>query len=349
MSQMKEKRSDETAPIVRPKPNYIRFFIVMPIVLGLGFGLTYLAAKQPDIGDMIAFNSYSTILAKTLFATALLSYGLNLIVFIPAGIYETEKFFDLTGSITYILCSIVSLAIGSDGFKSEYLHPRQILLTCFVIIWALRLGSFLYARIHSAKKDGRFDEIKINFLRFMAVWTIQGLWVLLTALPVYTANGMSTTSNAAKDFGAQDAIGVFTWVVGFAIEVIADRQKGAFAADPSNKGKWIDVGLWRYSRHPNYFGEMTLWTGNFITAATLFEDSQWATVISPLFVVFLLMKVSGVPALEKRADEKWGGIKEYESYKQAVSIIIPMPRKEVDANLQTDNLVRNGSGPADAI
>merc|ERR1711907_280713 len=177
------------------------------------------------------------------------------------------------------------------------------------------------------KKDGRFDEIKINPPRFLGAWTIQGTWVTLTALPVFTVNAFA--SNAA--LGALDIIGWAVWVLGFAIEIISDNQKSAFAErqkqlKASNKdyqSTYINEGLWYYSRHPNYFGEMTLWLGQFIAASSTFSGTQWVCVLSPLFVIFLLMKVSGVPMLEQRSDEKFGGNPEYKLYKENTSVLVP--------------------------
>ena len=182
-----------------------------------------------------------------------------------------------------------------------------------------RLGSFLFTRIKKDGKDGRFDDIKITPPRFFAAWTIQGVWVLLTALPVFTVNAMSST----KDLGVNDYIGWAIWVLGFALEVISDNQKGAFAANPANKGQFINEGLWYYSRHPNYFGEMTLWLGQFVAATSVISGSQYCLVISPLFVVFLLCEISGLPTLEARRDEKFKGNAEYELFKANTSILIP--------------------------
>ena len=188
-----------------------------------------------------------------------------------------------------------------------------------VILWCTRLGYFLFSRISKDKKDGRFDEIKINPPRFFAAWTIQGIWVLLTALPVFTVNAF----HSPKAIGALDITGWAVWFIGFSIEIVADNQKSAFAADEKNRGKYINEGLWYYSRHPNYFGEITLWLGQFIAASSTFSDSQWVCAISPLFVAFLLMKVSGVPMLEKRSDEKFGGDPGYEAYKKNTSVLVP--------------------------
>ena len=182
-------------------------------------------------------------------------------------------------------------------------------------------GTFLFRRVRRAGKDDRFDELKPSFLRFLNTWTIQGLWVSLTlaaALAAITSGErVSTATTSATPF-APDAFliaGAVVWVVGFVIEALADSEKRRFRADPANKGQFIRTGLWSWSRHPNYFGEITLWTGIAIIAFPVLQGWQLVTLVSPVFVFLLITRVSGIPLLEKKADERWGGQEEYESYK----------------------------------
>jgi steroid 5-alpha reductase family enzyme len=242
-----------------------------------------------------------------------LAFLIQWLVFIPAYLQQTEKFFDLTGSLTYILVMLAAV-IFSPG-----VDLRAMLLAALVVIWALRLGSFLFNRVQKAGKDGRFDDIKPSFIRFLNVWTIQGLWVTFTMAAALAA----ITSTSRKGLDVFAVIGLLVWVCGFAIEVAADSQKSRFNADPANKGKFISSGLWFRSRHPNYFGEIMLWVGVAIIALPVLQGWQWATLISPLFVTLLITRVSGVPMLEKRADEKWGGQPEYEAYKKNTPVLIP--------------------------
>jgi len=118
-------------------------------------------------------------------------------------------------------------------------------------------------------------------------------------------------------------IGLLVWVFGFAMEVVADYQKSRFNADPKNKGKFIQTGLWSRSRHPNYFGEIVLWIGVMIIALPVLQGWQWVALISPVFVTLLLTRVSGIPLLEKKADQKWGGQADYEAYKRQTPGLIP--------------------------
>ena len=235
------------------------------------------------------------------------------LAFIPAYRQQTEKFYDITGSITYFL--VVTLAL----VFSPGIDARALLLWALVVVWAVRLGSFLFRRIQKAGRDDRFDEIKPSFIRFLNAWTIQGLWVTFTMAAALVA--ITTTARKGLDLFA--LIGFLVWVFGFGIEVIADTQKSRFNADSANKGKFIRTGLWSRSRHPNYFGEIVLGVGVTLIALPLLHGWQWVALISPVFVTLLLTRISGVPLLEKKADQKWGGQAEYEAYKKATPVLIP--------------------------
>jgi steroid 5-alpha reductase family enzyme len=243
--------------------------------------------------------------------------GLALLIqwlaFVPAYRQQTEKFYDITGSITYIL--VVTLAL----VFSTGIDARRMLLWTLVVVWAVRLGSFLFRRIQKAGRDDRFDEIKPSFIRFLNAWTIQGLWVTFTMAAALVA--ISTTARKELDLFA--LIGFLIWVFGFGLEVIADTQKSRFNANPTNKGKFIRTGLWSRSRHPNYFGEIVLWIGVTVIALPLLQGWQWVALISPVFVTLLLTRISGVPLLEKKAVQKWGGQTEYEAYKKTTPVLIP--------------------------
>ncbi len=242
-----------------------------------------------------------------------LAYVIQWVVFLPAYKFQTEKFFDITGSITYITLVVIAFLLSQD------VDARSTLLAALVIVWAIRLGSFLFRRIQKAGKDDRFDEIKPSFFRFLNVWTIQGLWVTFTVAAALTA----ITTTVRKELDAFAMVGLLIWVFGFAFEAIADSQKSRFNADPNNKGKFIRTGLWSRSRHPNYFGEIVLWIGVAVIAAPVLQGWQWAAMISPIFVTLLLTRISGIPLLEKKADKKWGGQEEYESYKKNTPVLIP--------------------------
>jgi steroid 5-alpha reductase family enzyme len=242
-----------------------------------------------------------------------LAFLIQWLVFIPAYVGQTEKFFDLTGSLTYI--SVITLAL----ILSKALDGRSILLFVLVIIWAIRLGVFLSRRVKKAGKDDRFDEIKPSFFRFLNVWNIQALWVSFTVAAALIA----ITSINRKSLDVFAIVGFLVWVIGFGIEVLADAQKSRFNANPENKGKFIQTGLWSRSRHPNYFGEILLWVGITIITLPVLQGWQWIALISPVFVTLLLTRVSGVPLLENKSDKKWGGQEDYEAYKKRTPVLIP--------------------------
>lgn len=273
------------------------------------------------VGALIAFagsQGSSDIYGMPLYAiTILLTFLIQWIVFLPSYLYKTEKYFDLTGSITYI--TTISLVFAINPVRDL----RSIILMTLVIIWALRLGTFLFTRIKSAGEDRRFREIKKSFSRFLLTWTLQGLWVSFSLAAALAA----ITSEIRLELGTLGIIGIALWITGFSIEAISDEQKRRFNANPINNGKFINNGLWSWSRHPNYFGEIVLWTGIAIISFPVLSGWQYFTLISPVFITLLLTNFSGIPMLEKRADEKWGGQKEYEDYKEKTSILIPLPPK----------------------
>jgi len=249
---------------------------------------------------------------------ALLAYAINWLVFIPSNRAKTEHYFDLTGSVTYLSVTVIALLLSDD------LDARAVIVAAMVAVWALRLGSFLFRRVRRDGRDGRFDEIKIDPLRFFMTWTLQGLWVLLTiacALAIIT-------SVERRSIGWLAVLGIVVWTAGFAIEVIADQQKSVFKRDPANEGAFISTGLWAWSRHPNYFGEIALWTGIAIMAVPLLSGWRWVVLISPVFVTLLLTRVSGIPMLEARAQKRWGDDEDFQAYTRNTSVLIPRPPRK---------------------
>ena len=234
----------------------------------------------------------------------LLIFSIQWISFIPAYIFQTEKFFDLTGSITYLTTVIAALYITDSGKIADY-----VIVLC-VVIWAIRLGSFLFMRIHKAGEDRRFREIKTNFTRFFMTWTLQGMWVSMCLLCVLTALSSYNGIILNNVF----YIGILIFIIGFIIEVVADHQKTVFRKDVNNKDKFISTGLWSYSRHPNYLGEILLWFGVAIMSFSSLQDLQYFTLISPIFVYVLLVYISGIRILENQGDKKWGHLDSYKEY-----------------------------------
>jgi len=281
--------------------------IALPIVILAALGIAW-AGSQGG----------ATVLGVPIFALAVaVIFIIQGIGFVAAYVLQTEKFYDLTGSITYISITIMAVIL------SPVVDGRSILLLILVIIWAGRLGAFLFQRVMKAGKDARFDDLKVSFIRFLNTWMLQGLWVTFTLAAALCA----ITTNTREALGLFALIGALIWGFGFTIEATADAQKHQFRATPENKGKFIDTGLWSWSRHPNYFGEIVLWIGVAVIALPVLRGWQWVTLISPVFVTLLLTRISGVPILEKRADEKWGGQEDYEAYKARTPVLIPRPPK----------------------
>tara|TARA_B100001093_G_scaffold248508_1_gene237909 strand:- start:4989 stop:5831 length:843 start_codon:yes stop_codon:yes gene_type:complete len=244
----------------------------------------------------------------------LLAFLIHWLLFIPAFLFKTEKFFDLSGSLTY-LSVMIYVVFSKNKFQDQI---GNIVLASLIILWAVRLGSFLFFRIKKAGEDKRFREIKTSFTRFFMVWTISGMWVSLCSMCALTA----IASNNGVVLNYLFYFGLVIFFVGISIEVISDNQKTKFRKDPKNKDRFINTGLWSRSRHPNYVGEITLWSGVAIISFSSLEGWQYVSLISPIFTYFLLVYVSGVPQLEESGQKKWGHLKDYQDYiKKTPSLI----------------------------
>ena len=244
-----------------------------------------------------------------------LAFLIQWIAYIPAYVFQTEKFYDLTGSLTYLSVTWYALILASGDFANANLANTVIVL--IISLWALRLGSFLFMRIHKDGEDKRFRTIKPSATQFFMTWTLQGLWVSLCSMCALTAISSDTgvVVNALFYFG----LGLF--VLGFITEIVADNQKSKFRSFPENRDKFITTGLWAKSRHPNYFGEIVLWAGIAVMSFSSLEGWQYLTLISPIFTYILLVYVSGVRMLEARADKKWGHDEDYKKYKSNTPVL----------------------------
>ena len=289
----------------------IQDFKLTTLVISSVFIILFLVVSAVESNSVI-LNGYSTVLL-----CAVICIGIQWIAWIPASIWKTERFYDLTGGLTFLVVVVFSLWSGSQ-FESPSL--REIIVSALVVVWSLRLSSFLYFRIHRTGKDGRFDRLKTSPIRFLVPWTLQGLWVFLTMVVVIVINNQENTSPA---LGVWDCIGLLLWITGFGIEVIADNQKTVFNSEPMNENKWIDSGLWSYSRHPNYLGEILLWTGVSFFGISCFTGLERVAWISPIFIYILLTKISGTPILDRRSLEKWGHDPEHQKYRDETPALFP--------------------------
>ena len=237
----------------------------------------------------------------------LIAFLIQWVLFIPAYIFQTEKFYDLSGSLTYI--SIVSFCFYNN-YESGNINLGNIIISTLIIMWAIRLGSFLFIRIKKAGEDIQFREIKKSPSRFFMTWTLQGMWVSLCSACALAgiANGIEINSYFY--------VGIVIFVIGFTTEIIADNQKSIFRKDLNNKDKFISSGLWKYSRHPNYLGEITLWLGISIISFSSLAGWELITLISPIFTYLLLVYVSGIRILDYNGNKKWGHLDSYKDYRK---------------------------------
>ncbi len=252
--------------------------------------------------------------SRLVFIAVLLAFLISWIAYIPAYIFQTEKFYDLTGSIKYLFLTwfIYVLSYELYGF-----NIGNLILATLISIWTIRLGSFLFMRIHKDGEDKRFRTIKTSASQFFLTWTLSGMWVSLCSICALTAiaNPFGVTLNLVTYIG----IGLF--LLGFGIEVIADKQKTAFRSILENKNAFITSGLWSKSRHPNYLGEIILWFAIAVISFSSLSGTQYIALISPVFTYLLLVYVSGVRMLEDRANKKWGNLTEYQDYKKNTPIL----------------------------
>jgi len=284
------------------KPNIAKLYVRGCISNGLGLLILYGCARGLGVENHVY-----------------ISAGIQLAVFLLHGLpFSSERFYDLSGSFTHFSLVAYSLA-ASPRVRT----PRQVLLALFSVVWMTRLGTFLFARIQKDGKDERFDKLKACWLSFLGAWTLQACWVTLIQLPVILLNNRDDPS----PLGSVDAVSLVLWVVGFLFEFTADIEKATFRADPANKSRFITTGTWALSRHPNYFGEIVMWAAMALCVSwqgCFYGDSilYWAWA-SPAFTAVLLLKVSGVPMVEKAGMEKWGADPEYTHYVEHTSCIIP--------------------------
>ena len=246
-----------------------------------------------------------------------IGFLIHWVIFIPSYFMRTEKFYDITGTIAYL--AMISTSVYVVSSTAGALAFRSKVVVVMVIVWAMRLGLFLFIRVLKVGEDSRFEDAKNSFVTFLMFFNISGLWVFLT-----TANALTLILNNSDLFGDfQFFVGLTIWIIGFSFEVIADEQKRRFRKKTENHGMFIVSGLWSISRHPNYFGEILIWTGMAIISLPVLSGWQYATLISPVFVVLLLTRISGVNLLEESADKKWGHLDNYQNYKKNTAVLVP--------------------------
>lgn len=248
----------------------------------------------------------------------ILAFLIQWVAFIPAYLFQTEKFYDLTGSLTYL--TVIWFVYLSSNQVGE-VNFQNLIVTVLISIWAIRLGTFLFSRIHKDGEDKRFRSIKTSPSQFFMTWTLQGMWVSICSMCAIT--GISSSEGLVLN--PLFYLGFILFLIGFSIEVIADHQKTVFRAIKENKDKFISTGLWSKSQHPNYFGEILLWSSIAIMSFSSLSGTQYLTMISPIFTYVLLVYISGVRMLDDMGNKKWGHLEEYKQYKQNTPVLFIKP------------------------
>lgn len=260
---------------------------------------------------MLAFDPYNLI------ASLIISFAIQIVFFILAATFKTDKVTDLSYGLTFILLAILLL------FTNQTFFASQIIIVLLISAWGIRLAGYLFIRILNIGKDSRFDGIRENVLKFAGFWTLQAFSVWIILLPSTVALSSATDQGVT----VLTVIGTLVCGIGLVIETIADYQKYVFKNKPTNRDKWIQSGLWRYSRHPNYFGEMLVWWGLFIIASSYLSGMLWLTILAPIYLTILLLFISGVPTIEKKYDHKYKDNQDYQRYKNSTNLIVPLPPK----------------------
>jgi steroid 5-alpha reductase family enzyme len=249
--------------------------------------------------------------------------------FAVAWTLKTERYYDLTGSLTYLVVVILAWRLGQPASWGANL------LFVAVVVWATRLGSFLFLRVIEVGEDQRFRHIKESAPRFLMAWTLQGTWVAITVSAVLVAL-LPAHGAPAGPHGVFSksvfALGYIVAIAGLALEITADQQKTRFRKNPENKGRFIHTGLWSRSRHPNYFGEILFWLGLAVAATPSMSGMQYAAWLSPLFVYFLLTRLSGIPTLARRGQKLWGDDPAYQAYLATTPRLLPRLTKPNSTN-----------------
>ncbi len=232
--------------------------------------------------------------------------------FIVACLLRRNDIADIAWGLGFVLLSWLA-------FSFSEMSLRSVLVNILVTIWGLRLAWHIARRNLRKPEDSRYAAWRATWEHFylrsyFQIFLLQGVFLYVILLPVLFIH-----ASASESLHLLDALGVMIWVIGFFFESVGDRQLKDFLSNPTQKGKIMDQGLWAYSRHPNYFGEVLQWWGIFLLAASL--PYGYLTIVSPVTIMLLILFVSGVPILEK----KYSGRPDFEAYKKRTSMFIPLP------------------------
>jgi steroid 5-alpha reductase family enzyme len=265
--------------------------------------------------------NYILQIAPELLFYLLISVGFNLLLFIPAFIFKTDKLTDISYSISFVFLAVMAF------LSEEGRNMWEVVFLLTIVLWAFRLGGYLLYRVIKMKKDARFDKMRNNFLKFGSFWLLQGItvwFVMIPALLFFLSENPVAIDTTSKIIFI---IGVWIWSEGLTLETFSDIQKFKYIQKSKKEGRkrhWIDVGFWKYIRHPNYLGEVIVWVGVYIAVISRVNfAAAILALIGPIFIYSMIRYVSGVPMLEKKADERYGDDPEYQKYKEETSLLVP--------------------------
>lgn len=247
-----------------------------------------------------------------------ISLGVQAALFAVAATFRTDKVTDLSYGLTFIILAV--LLIGDDV---RWLSPATA-LALMVVTWGLRLAGYLFFRILRIGRDARFDGVREDFWKFARFWFFQGwaVWIIMLPTTLWFALG-----GVSQRWSGWMAAGALIWLAGLVIETAADAQKFSARNHRTERPRWTERGLWRYSRHPNYFGELLCWWGLFLFVAPGLGWWAIAGAAGPITITGLLLFVTGIPPLEASAERKWGGDPAYAAYRDRTNLLVPGPRR----------------------
>jgi len=265
---------------------------------------------------IISTGGSNYVIESTVILSLLIVLLINGIAYLIAYCLQTDKLTDLTYSLTFITLAVF--------FMSRNITDISILIASLPIIWGIRLGSYLFYRILLKGKDYRFDSMRRVWWRFGGFWMIQALSIWVISLPYVLALDSSIHLVQDRELSITSLIGIAIFSIGFITESIADFQKFRFKRQPENKGNFISSGLYSFVRFPNYTGEIMVWIGIFITCWPYLEGWALLSIVSPIWIIILLNKISGIPYLAVSQNERYGELLSYKEYVRSTKKLVPL-------------------------